>query len=310
MRYNKQILLKEIGKKGQEKLSRSLIAVIGLGAVGSNSAALLARAGANLLLIDRDVVELENLQRQNLYSENDIGKEKAIVARNILKSVNSEIKINANVADLNFKSINMLDKADLILDCTDNLETRFLINEYCLKNKKPWIYAGVTGTDGAVLSFNNEYCFNCIFKEPSETLETCDTIGMINTAASLIASIQVTEAIKIITRKEFSKELITCNIWNNDVRKIKVARNKNCKTCEGNFNYLSGKRGNNVIKMCGRNAYQINGPRLNLNKIKNVLHKGNYSVSNNEIIAFKDGRVIVKANSDSRAKSVYNRYFG
>lgn len=310
MRYNKQILLKEIGKKGQEKLSRSLIAVIGLGAVGSNSAALLARAGASLLLIDRDIVELENLQRQNLYSENNIGKEKAIVARNILKSVNSEIKINANVADLNFKSINMLDKADLILDCTDNLETRFLINEYCLKNKKPWIYAGVIGTDGAVLSFNNEYCFNCIFKEPSETLETCDTIGMINTAASLIASIQVTEAIKIITRKEFSKELITCNIWNNDVRKIKVARNKNCKTCEGNFNYLSGKRGNNVIKMCGRNAYQINGPRLNLNKIKNVLHKGNYSVSNNEIIAFKDGRVIVKANSDSRAKSVYNRYFG
>ena len=310
MRYNKQTLLKEIGKKGQEKLSKSLIAVIGLGAIGSNSAALLARAGANLLLVDRDIVELENLQMQNLYSESDIGKEKAIAARNILRLVNSEIKINARVADLNFKSLNMLDKADLILDCTDNLETRFLINEYCLKNKKPWIYAGVIGTDAAMLSFNNKYCFNCIFKEPSENLETCDTIGLINTAASLIASIQVTEAIKIIARKEFSEELITCNIWDNELKKIKVARNKNCMTCAENFNYLNGKRGNSVIKMCGRNAYQINGSRLNLNKIKNSLHKSNYSVSNNEIIAFKDGRVIVKANSESRARSIYNRYFG
>lgn len=310
MRYEKQILLKEIEKKGHEKLRKSTIAVIGIGALGSNSASLLARAGINLVLVDRDVVELDNLQRQNLFSENDIGKEKALAAEEYLNKINSEINIDSYVADLYYRNINILDKADLILDCTDNLETRFLINEYCLKNKKPWIYSGILGTRGMMLSFNNEYCFNCIFKETTENLETCDTIGVLNSVASLISSIQVTEAIKILLNRNNTKELIVVDVWSNELKKIKVNKNKNCLTCKGNYYYSNGKKGASIVKLCGRNAYQIKGKRIDIDRIKNFLYKGRYSVTTRDFIAFNDGRVILKADSEGKAKIIYHRYFG
>lgn len=309
MRYNKQILLNEIGKEGQKKLNRSTVAVIGVGALGTNSANLLARAGVNLILIDRDVVELDNLQRQSLYNENDFGKEKAIAAEEHLTKINSEIKIKAYVADLNHKNINILDKTDLILDCTDNLETRFLINEYCLKNKKPWVYAGILGTGGMILSFYNNYCFNCVFKEPNENLETCDTIGVLNTIAALISSVQVNEAVKVLITNRNTEQLFSVDIWNMDVNKIKISKNKNCKVCRGQYEYLNGNKGNNIVKLCGRNAYQLEGKKIDIKKIKNYYYKGVYSVTTKDFIAFTDGRVIIKADSENKAKSIYAKYF-
>jgi molybdopterin-synthase adenylyltransferase len=231
MRYKKQILLKEIGEKGQKKLNKSIIAVIGLGGLGSNSANLLARAGVNLILIDRDKLEFENLQRQNIYTEKDVGNEKAKIFGEYLKKVNSEIKIEYHVIDINEKNIDIIKKANLVLDCTDNLETRFFINEYCTKNKIPWIYAAVLGTEGMIISFNGGYCFNCIFKKPTEKIKTTNDLGLINTIPYLIASLQVTEAIKILLTGQNTKEIIRVNIWNNNIDRIKIKRDKNCKIC-------------------------------------------------------------------------------
>jgi len=167
MRYSRQEIFSKIGKEGQNLLKKSKVAVVGLGATGSSSAELLARAGiGELILIDRDIVELNNLQRQSLYNENDVGNVKAEAIKNHLEKINSEIKIKALVMDLDYKNINEM-KADLILDCSDNIETRNLINEYCRKNKLPWIYSGVIGDNGLVLNFKDDYCFNCVFNKTS-----------------------------------------------------------------------------------------------------------------------------------------------
>ena len=231
MRYKKQILLKEIGNKGQQKLNNSTVAVIGLGGLGSNSANLLARTGINLILIDRDKLELENLQRQNIYTEKDVGKEKAKIFGEYLKKVNSEIRIEYHVINITDENIDLIKKADLVLDCTDNLETRFLINKYCTKNNQPWIYAAVLGTQGMVISFNGDYCFNCIFKKPTEEIKTTNELGLINTIPYLIASIQVTEAIKILLTGQNTKEMIKVDIWDNNLERVKIKRDKNCKIC-------------------------------------------------------------------------------
>ncbi|HLC73472.1 MAG TPA: HesA/MoeB/ThiF family protein, partial [Candidatus Nanoarchaeia archaeon] len=163
MRYQKQELLSYIGNK-QEFLQKKVVAIVGLGAIGSNTANLLARAGINLILIDRDIVELENLQRQTLYDEKDIGKPKSIQAKKKLKLINSEIKIEAFVEDLNYKNIDELINSDLILDCSDNMETRFLINDYSIKNDIPWIYAAVLGVNAMSMNIvpQKTPCFRCI----------------------------------------------------------------------------------------------------------------------------------------------------
>lgn len=313
MRYNKQVLLKDIGIKGQKLLSKSTIAIIGLGALGSNSSSLAARAGINLVLIDRDIIELDNLQRQNLFSEKDIGKSKSLQAKKLLQEINSEIKIEAYLEDLNYKNIDKLKDVDLILDCTDNLETRFLINEFCIKNKIPWIYSSVLGTRGCLLNIvPGSFCFNCVFREPDENLETCDTIGVLNTIANLISSMQFNEAIKMLTNKNHSKKLIYYDIWKQEIKKIRVNKNPNCKTCNGDLIYLTGKKGNKIIKMCGRSSYQITGKNINLDNlnIKNVKYKDQNNMITDDFIAFKDGRVIVKAQDEKRAKIIYSKYFG
>src|SRR3989344_4557746 len=164
MRYSRQEIFSKIGKEGQNLLKKSKVAVIGLGATGSSSAELLARAGVGeLILADRDIVELNNLQRQSLYNEDDIGNVKADSIKNHLKKINSEVKIKTLVIDLDYRNINEI-KTDLILDCSDNIDTRNLINEYCHKNKINWIYSGVIEDNGIVLNFNNDYCFSCVFE--------------------------------------------------------------------------------------------------------------------------------------------------
>lgn len=227
-RYSRQELV--IGEKAQLLLRKSKVCIVGLGGLGTFSAGLLARAGVNLRLIDRDVVELHNLQRQTLFTEKDIGQPKSLAAKKHLEDINSEIKVEAFNEDLNSKNNQLLDSS-LILDCTDNLETRFLINDYCVKNKLPWIYSAVIGVIGRVMVIlPDSYCFRCYFKEKKE-LETCNTVGILNTTVAINSSIQVSEAIKILTGNKPSLGLICINSAANEIKTININKNKECLCC-------------------------------------------------------------------------------
>ncbi len=312
MRYNKQQILKEIGNK-QKTLEKSTVTIIGLGAIGTNTASLLARSGVNLHLIDRDIIELDNLQRQTLFTEDDIDKPKALQAFNHLRKINSSIKISYSISDLTYNNINLL-KGNLILDCTDNMLTRFLINDYSMKNKIPWIYSSVIGTKGLVFTiFPKNTCFSCLFKIPTTSLESCDTSGILNSAASFSSNIQVTEAIKILTKQDYTKELIKFDIWNNSIEKIKIKINKDCLTHNNKFPFLNGEYKENIIKICGNNVFQFKSKDdyssliKKLKNVDNIINEKEYSIFKNAFI-FKDGRILVKASSLSLAKSFYEKY--
>lgn len=317
MRYSRQEVFDKIGKKGQGILRNSTITIIGLGAIGSVAAEQLTRAGiGKLILVDRDFVELSNLQRQVLFTEEDIDKSKVLQAKNKLNNINSEVDIRVYFDDLNFENINNLVKGDLILDCTDNLETRFLINEYAIKNKLTWIHAAAIADHGNVLVITNEGpCFRCITEEASN-LETCDTAGVINTIPSVIASIQVTQCIKILLKQEYDKDLIRFNIWKNRLVKIPIKKNPNCPACNKNFEYLNGRKANDVIKFCGTNNYLIRGKKININQVKERLQKlgevkhmgGCFHFRNMTI--FADGRALIKARNESEAKAIFSKFIG
>ncbi len=311
MRYKQQEIFNKIGRKGQKKLSSSTITIIGLGAIGSVASELLTRTGiGNLILIDRDHIELENLHRQNLFNEEDIGKQKAIVAKAKLEKINNEVQIKAFFD--NFDSSNTELAKGIILDCTDNLETRFLINEVSIKNNIPWIYASAIANSGYIFNIiPGKPCFRCIFKH-NYALGTCSTIGVINTITSLIGTIQANEAIKILLNKDYEKKLIHFNIWNNELTKIKVKRNKRCPACNKKFEYLTKE--NKLMKFCGSNSFLIRG-NFNYEKIKESIKRiekirdfGNSFYFNN-ITVFKD-KVLIKANSEKKARSLFSKYIG
>ena len=351
MRYSRQEIFSEIGKKGQEKLRKSSVAIIGLGALGSVSAELLARAGiGKLILIDRDIVELSNLQRQSLYDEEDVGKPKAMAAKEHLKKINSEVKIDFFVDDLNHENvygltpinddgndgksnngkhikkikINKNNKIDLILDCTDNLETRFLINDFSVKNKTPFIYSSAVGSKGYTFNIipeKNNPCLRCFLKEAAQ-LDTCETTGVLNAITHIIPSIQANEAIKIILKKfspqKIFSQLLFFDVWKNELMKIKINKNKSCQCCvKNNFEYLDGKKFSSLTKMCGNNLYQIrkNISEENFLLIKNKLKKIGKIVDfaycinfDGKITIFRDGRALIKAKDEKEAKSLYSKY--
>lgn len=325
MRYIRQQIFREIGKKGQSKLRKSTIAIVGLGALGSNSAELLARAGiGRLILIDRDVVEMSNLQRQRLFDENDVGNPKALAAKGHLSKINSDVKTDFFIDDLNYENIGKIlkNKINIILDCTDNLETRFLINDYSIKSKVPFIYSSAVGSKGYVFNVipNKTACLGCFLKEAAQ-LDTCETSGVLNTITNLIASIQSNESLKIILGKNAEKDLLFFDVWKNELLKIKISKNKNCNCCaKRNFEYLSGKKSSIIIKLCGDNAYQIKSKSIGkkqFNELKNKLKKigrvadfGHCLNFDNKITIFNDGRALIKAKDEKEAKSIYSKFVG
>ena len=325
MRYIRQEIFKEIGKNGQEKLRKSTVAIIGLGALGSNSAELLARAGVGKLIsIDRDIVELSNLQRQSLFNENDVGKPKASSAKEHLSKINSVVKINFFIDDLYFENIGKIfnEKIDLILDCTDNLETRFLINDFSIKNKIPFIYSSAVGSKGYIFNIipKKTPCLKCFLKEVTQ-LDTCETVGVLNSIINIISSIQSNEAFKILLNKNYEKNLLFFDIWKNELSKIKVNKNKNCVCCiKNNFEYLSGKKASKIVKLCGDNIYQIKTKAIDkkqFNDLKNKLKKigkvidFSYCINfDNKITIFQDGRALIKAKDEKEAKSLYSKFVG
>ncbi len=309
----------KIGSKGATKIRESCVAIVGVGAIGSVSLELLARAGAGkILIIDRDIIERENIGSQNFYTGEDMGKLKAVQAASYVKKINPEVDIISYPDDLNSENIykilkNKNLKIDLILDCTDNFETRFLMNDFCVKEKIPWIYSSCVRDEGYVMNIiPGEACFNCVFKGRISN-ETCDTSGVILTIANLIGSLQVTEALKMLIGEKVENDLIHFNIWDKEIRKIKISKNKNCDACNSRFKYLEKER-EEIVKFCGSGNYQIKGKhdlvslKKKLSRISKVQDLG-VCLNFGEVFIFKD-RVMVKAKGEKEARAIYSRFIG
>ena len=245
-RYSRQIAFYGIGEEGQAKLLRSRVAIIGLGALGTIAANNLCRAGVGFIrLIDRDRVELMNLHRQALYDEEDasISTPKAVAAFNHLTRINSEITLDPVVAEVNAANIEtLIGDVDLALDCTDNSETRSVINEACDELRKPWIYAGVLASGGLTMNIipGETACFRCLFPDPppADSYPTCAAVGILNGVTAVIASIESAEALKIlIGSPEVRKNLFQIDVWNNNSNYIDIGKNPDCPVC-GRHEYV------------------------------------------------------------------------
>ncbi len=334
-RYIRQIIFPPIGEPGQEKLLAARVVIVGCGANGTTMASTLARAGiGDLVIADRDFVELNNLQRQVLFDESDVtrGLPKAIAAAEKLRQVNSTIKIEAIVTDVNAENIeDLVSGATLVMDGTDNFETRFLINDACVKHDIPWIYAGAVASYGMTMTIipHQTACLRCVFRqEPAPgTLATCDTAGVIAPIVSTIASIASAEAIKfLVGAGKRNAGMIHVDLWENSFEQFAIPRRADCPACgEGEFEYLEGERaGTATAALCGRNAVQVNpgrGHALNLSSLAERLrgvgqvsvneYLLKFQVGDYELTVFPDARAIVKGTDDaSVARGVYAKYIG
>lgn len=334
-RYSRQILFGPIGEAGQERLGRSRVTLIGCGALGTAIANNLVRSGIGRLRIcDRDFVELNNLQRQVLFDEEDVRNNmpKAAAAADKLRRINSGVEIEPVVTDVNFTNIEtLIGGADLVMDGTDNFETRFLLNDACVKAGVPWCYGGCVGSYGVVLAVvpGETPCLRCAFESPPPAgfSPSCDTAGVLNGIAGIVASFQCTEALKILTghRKALGQGILNLDVWTNDVHRFRVGRNPECRCCgRREFEFLEAKEGMQITSLCGRNAIQIvqrGRERVDFGDMEKKLAplgKVTYNrflfkadVDGHEITLFPDGRAIIKGTADaSVAKSLYSKYVG
>ncbi|HEV7551409.1 MAG TPA: ThiF family adenylyltransferase [Candidatus Angelobacter sp.] len=332
-RYSRQVLFPGIGSEGQARLSQGRVAIVGCGATGACVSGLLARAGVgHLVIIDRDYVESSNLQRQSLFDEADAAESlpKAVAAGRKIAAFNSEVQTTPMVADLTPENIELLLRdTDLILDATDNFETRYLINDFAVKHGKPWIYAAAVA--GYAVTMNvlpgETACLACVFPAPPEgTIETCDTAGILNSAVNLIGSIQATEAIKFLVgaKDKLRRTLLSFDVWSNEQAEIAAGRPRpGCQTCEMHqFIHLAGER-RPQITLCGRNSVQIHERNRPVDFAEMSARLGTHgTVKHNafvlkfwrdpyEMTLFPDGRAIIKGTSDtSIARSLYARFVG
>jgi len=334
-RYSRQILFSGIGAEGQKRLARARVAIVGCGATGSSLAGLLARAGVGLLrIIDRDYVEASNLQRQSLFDEKDAAESlpKAIAARQQIEAFNSAIAVEAKVEDLVPENVDAaLEGMHLILDGTDNFETRYLINDYAVKNSVPWIYSAAVGSYCATMNIVPEHtaCLACIFPDsPKGMVETCETAGILNSAVNLVASIAATEAMKFLIGETgappLRNTLLSFDVWSNQHAEISAASPRgDCVVCgEREFVHLSGE-GRPHITLCGRNSVQIHERHraIDFVEMKGRLEAHGIVRHNDfvlkfwrepyEMTLFPDGRAIIKGTTDTAAaRSLYARYVG
>jgi bacteriocin biosynthesis cyclodehydratase domain-containing protein len=340
-RYSRQILFEPIGEQGQERLGRSRVTIIGCGALGSNLATLLARAGVGRLrIIDRDFVEPSNLQRQTLFEESDAQEmlPKAVAAERRLRRINSDVEVHGTVADLTPRNAQeLLGDSELLLDGTDNFETRLLINDYAVEKSVPWVYAAVVSGHGLVMPIRpgETACLACIAEENDGVRNgcalqanepTCDTVGVIGPAAGAIASLQAAAALKLLLGKFESREsrLVTLDVWALRFQSLQVHPRPDCRACgERRFSYLDGEAQPHIT-MCGRDSVQIHERRrqLDLGALGRKLASGGAQVQQNgfllrlhvtpyELTVFADGRAIVKGTRDaSVARSIYSRFVG
>jgi molybdopterin-synthase adenylyltransferase len=332
-RYSRQVLFTGIGPAGQQRLLDSRVAIVGCGATGSALASMLARAGIGTLrIIDRDYVEPSNLQRQTLFDESDAAESlpKAVAAARKIASFNSQIIAEPHANDLTPENIDeLLGGIQLILDGTDNFETRYLINDYAVKNSLPWIYTAAVGSYAATMNVlpGETACLACIFPEsPTGILETCETAGILNSAVNFAASIAATEALKLLTgaQQNLRHTLISCDLWENERAEVSAEKPRaDCRVCgKREFVHLAGE-GRPPITLCGRNSVQIHEHHrpINLGDISERL-RPHGSVRRNDFVLkfwkepfemtlFPDGRAIIKGTTDTAvARSLYAKYVG
>jgi molybdopterin-synthase adenylyltransferase len=334
-RYSRQILFPGIGAAGQRKLAAARVAIVGCGATGSALAGLLARAGVGkLAIIDRDYVEPSNLQRQSLFDEHDADQSlpKAIAAARKIASLNSDIQVEAKVEDLIPPNIEpLLEGSDLILDGTDNFETRYLINDYAVERSLPWIYSAAVGSYAVTLNVlpGQTACLACIFPDlPRGMVETCETSGILNSAVNLVASIAATEALKFLVggvdAPTLRRSLLSFDLWTNDRSEIAAAKPRpGCRACGArDFIHLAGE-GRPHITLCGRNSVQIHERQRPIDfaeldrrlQAHGRVRRNDYVLKfwrePYEMTLFPDGRAIIKGTSDTAvARSLYARYVG
>ncbi|MBL8830206.1 MAG: ThiF family adenylyltransferase, partial [Planctomycetaceae bacterium] len=287
-RYVRQMRFAPLGEAGQRRLLASRVLIVGCGALGTVLANTLARAGVgHLRIVDRDFIETNNLQRQILFDEQDVADElpKAIAAANKLRQINSQIEIEPLVTDVDAANISTLcEGVDLILDGTDNFETRFLINDVAVKLNLPWVYGGCLGAEGQSMTIlpGETPCLRCLIPEPpaAGTTPTCDTAGIVSPIINVIASIEAMEAIKILSghRETISRTLTIIELWENRFRSMKLdtlRESVDCACCKRReFAWLEGNRGSHTAVLCGRNAVQIappSGTRLELTELAKSL---------------------------------------
>ncbi len=332
-RYLRQIIFSNIGEAGQEKLLAARVLVVGVGATGSVIASTLARSGIGYLKIaDRDFVELNNLQRQVLYDEDDVNSRtpKAIAAAQKLRRINSSLRIVPCVVDVHAENIEeMIGDVDLVLDGTDNFETRYLINDACVKHNKAWIYGGAVSSYGASMTIvpNVSACFRCVFLHapPPGTLPTCDTAGVIAPIVNVVGSLVSSEALKFFVGSgERNRGLINIDLWENTFDVLEIERRTDCPCCrQHKFDFLDDAH-DGAAFLCGRNAIQIRpGKKSALNlahlaarlaplgRVTQNEYLVQFALDDFDITIFPDARAIIKGTEDaSVARSVYAKYVG
>jgi len=332
-RYSRQVLLDPIGNDGQAALQLAGVVVIGCGALGTVIAERLARAGVGRIrIVDRDFVELDNLQRQALFTEEHAHQHmpKAVAAQSILAQVNSEIEIEPVIADATASNIeSLLESCSLAMDATDNLETRFLLNDACLKAGIPWVHGAAVGTCGQVMPIvpGETACYRCYLPEPpSSPIQGCDVLGVLNTVTGVTAEIQCTHALRILTGNfEPDGNMLFFDLWEGEFQYFNVDRRPDCPACvRGDYEFLRKESASWATSLCGRNAVQITpavDTKLDLVQLAGSLGKLGevedngylliFRIDGYEITIFPNGRAMVKGTTETQvARSLYSRYVG
>ncbi len=337
-RYSRQVRFPALGEAGQRKLMASRVTICGCGALGTVLANHLARAGVGFLrIVDRDFIETHNLQRQILFDEDDVADNlpKAEAAARKLRKINSQITVESVVTDIDHTNIlDLVSDVDLILDGTDNFETRYLINDAAVKLGKPWIFGGVIGSEGQTMTIRPGVtpCLRCVVEDspPPGMTPTCETAGVLGPAVATIASFESVEAIKLLSGdiKALNDELIMVDLWNWSFRRLKIAGllgKVDCPCCQRkNFEWLDGALGSHTTTLCGRNAVQVATRRsdkldfaqmsIRLSPLGDVRHNAymlRFATDGHEFTVFPDGRAIIKGTNDiAKARSLYAQFVG
>jgi adenylyltransferase/sulfurtransferase len=335
-RYSRQILFEGIGEAGQRRLRGARVLVVGCGALGSAQAEMLARAGVGRLrIVDRDFVEESNLQRQTMFTERDARERvpKAVAAARRIAEINSDVECEASVADVNHSNVErLLEGCDVLMDGTDNFSTRFLLNDACVKHGVNWVYGAAVGSYGVTMTVRPRVspCLRCVFPEtpPAASAPTCDTAGVIMPIIAVVAAVQVSEALKLLTGKleELHGSLMQFDVWRNEWRRIALKdRAPDCPACAlGRFDSLAAEAGDMTTVLCGRDAVQVTPRRtarvdleglaerlkasgeVKVNEYLLRLRAGPY-----ELTVFEDARAIIRGTDDAGlARSLYARYVG
>lgn len=345
-RYHRQMIFPPLGESGQRKLLDATVVMVGCGATGTALSNQLVRAGVGAVrIIDRDFIELNNLQRQILFDEDDIAANlpKAEAAARKLRRINRQVNVEGIVGDVNPGNVlSLLADADVVLDGTDNFSTRFLLNDACLTLGKPWVYTGVIASYGMTATLIPDAaaarlpgnraatgCLRCFLPElPAPgTTPTCDTAGIIGPTVALLTAVAAGEVLKLIVGQgKLNPGIIHMDLWSHDYEQFGLMRQPDCPACgRAHYDFLNAQVGTTSAALCGRNAVQVTvarGPRLDLQAIARQLRDVATQITQNdyllraqidgyEFTVFPDSRAIIKGTEDEElAKSLYARYIG